>query len=125
MPLVPKNQLAAIRPFTVGADFIQEFDLTRANNTVAFGSRVSRVSDDVCLDPLVLLVLLLLIEQPERNGIKANPRAILTKTRGTGQLLIFFGDGRIGFDGDQDFLFCHSLEGTSDVMVPVTSRNVP
>lgn len=107
--LVAENQLSAIRPLTLGADFVQEFDIARAKNTVTFGPLVSLVTGDVYLDPWVFLVLLILIEQPERNGIKANPRAILTETRRAGQLLVFFRDGRIGFDGDQDFRFCHSL----------------
>jgi hypothetical protein len=67
--LVAENQLSAIRPLTLGADFVQEFDVARTENAVAFGPLVSFVAGDVHLDPLVFLVLLLLIEPPERNWI--------------------------------------------------------
>lgn len=107
--LVAENELSAVCPLTLGADFVQKFDIARAKNTVTFGSLISLVPGDVYLDPLVFFVLLIFIEQPERNGIKANPRAVLTETRRAGQLVVFFRDGRIGFDGDQDFRFCHSL----------------
>jgi hypothetical protein len=69
--LVAKNQLSTSLPLTICADFVQESDLTRAKDTVTFGSLISLIANDLYLYPLVFLVLLLLIEQSERNGIKA------------------------------------------------------
>lgn len=53
--LVAENQLPTVRPLTLGADFVQEFDIARAKDTVTFGPLISLVPGDVYLDPLVFL----------------------------------------------------------------------